>query len=115
MTPQPRPHVAAIAKEAMAGLAMRLTGAATGFIAGVLIARALGPSEFGQYSLVVAWAALLASVASIGWPQLAPREFATLGATGRTAVLGSSRGALWHTFSGAACWPERPSRSLLSQ
>ena len=55
-------------------LALRVAGLASGFALGVLLARMLGPAEFGIYGLVTTVAAVGMTVAQLGTPQLAVRE-----------------------------------------
>jgi O-antigen/teichoic acid export membrane protein len=44
------------------------------FVASLLYARALGPTEYGRYAYVLAWTALLTVPASLGLPQYLIRE-----------------------------------------
>jgi len=55
-------------------LALRLSGLVSGFLIGVLLARVLGPTEFGIYGLVTTMAGLGMTVVQLGTPQLAVRE-----------------------------------------
>jgi O-antigen/teichoic acid export membrane protein len=57
-----------------ASLALRLIGLVCGFALGVVLARVLGPAEFGRYGLVTTLAALGMSIGLLGTPQLAVRE-----------------------------------------
>ncbi len=59
----------------MSSLALRIAGLASTFLLGVLLARILGPAQFGIYGLVTTLAALAMSAALLGTPQLAVREF----------------------------------------
>lgn len=56
-------------------LLLRLAGLASTFGMGVILARALGPADFGIYGLVIAIATVVGTIALIGTPQLAVREF----------------------------------------
>lgn len=56
-------------------LAMRVAGLAISFILGVVLARTLGPAQFGVYGLVIALSGLAMTIVSLGTPQLAVREF----------------------------------------
>jgi O-antigen/teichoic acid export membrane protein len=55
-------------------LVLRILGLASGFAMGVVLARMLGPIQFGIYGLVTTVAALGMTVAQLGTPQLAVRE-----------------------------------------
>lgn len=66
---------------------VRFGGMALTFMSGVLLARTLGPEQYGIYGTVLAAAALLAVTAQFGLPQLATREIAA------TAV-GEDRGQM---------------------
>src|SRR3954467_14187301 len=55
-------------------LVLRISGLVSGFAMGVLLARVLGPTQFGIYGLVTTVAALGMTVAQLGTPQLAGRE-----------------------------------------
>ncbi|MCL6697368.1 lipopolysaccharide biosynthesis protein [Sphingomonas sp. NSE70-1] len=59
----------------MSSLALRIAGLASTFLLGVLLARLLGPAQFGIYGLVTTLAALGMSAGLLGTPQLAVREF----------------------------------------
>lgn len=59
-----------------ASLLLRLAGLASTFLLGVVLARALGPTSYGIYGLVISIAALAMNVALLGTPQLAVREMA---------------------------------------
>jgi O-antigen/teichoic acid export membrane protein len=55
-------------------LALRVAGLVSGFALGVVLARSLGPTQFGIYGLVTTVAALGMTAAQLGTPQLAVRE-----------------------------------------
>jgi O-antigen/teichoic acid export membrane protein len=55
-------------------LFLRISGMASGFALGVVLARILGPAEFGIYGLVTTLAAVGMTIAALGTPQLAVRE-----------------------------------------
>ena len=55
-------------------LGLRIAGLVSTFALGIILARALGPTEFGVYGLVIALAVLVMNVALLGTPQLAVRE-----------------------------------------
>lgn len=67
---------------ALASLALRLTGLASSFALGVLLARRLGPAEFGAYGLVISVSAMLFTIGLLGTPQLAVRQMAARTAAG---------------------------------
>lgn len=83
-------------------LVLRIFGLLASFLMGVVLARALGPAEYGVYGLVTTLVALAMTAGVIGTPQLAVRDlsifaagsdFAAIAATirkfGRAASLGS--------------------------
>ena len=55
-------------------LVLRIAGLVSSFALGVLLARMLGPAEFGIYGLVTTAAAVGMAIAQLGTPQLAVRE-----------------------------------------
>lgn len=59
-------------------LALRVAGLASTFLLGVVLARGLGPAEYGIYGLVTTVAALLMTINLLGTPQLAVRDFSIL-------------------------------------
>jgi O-antigen/teichoic acid export membrane protein len=59
-------------------LVLRIAGLASTFLLGVVLARGLGPAEYGVYGLVTTIAALLMTVTLLGTPQLAVRDFSIL-------------------------------------
>lgn len=59
----------------LSSLMLRLAGLASMFAMGVILARVLGPAEFGRYGLVTTVAAIGMSVGLLGTPQMAVREF----------------------------------------
>ena len=63
-------------------LALRVAGLVSGFALGVLLARILGPAEFGIYGLVTTVAAIGMTIAQLGTPQLAVRELSVRSAAG---------------------------------
>lgn len=71
----------------LASLAQRIGGLAAGFLLGVVLARALGPAQFGVYGLVVALGALAMTIGLLGTPQLAVREFGARHASAEAAAL----------------------------
>lgn len=63
-------------------LVLRIVGLGSGFAIGVLLARLLGPSQFGIYGLVTSVAAVGMTIAQMGTPQLAVRELSVRSASG---------------------------------
>lgn len=59
-------------------LILRVAGLACTFLLGVVLARGLGPAEFGVYGLVTTVAALVMTATLVGTPQLAVRDFSIL-------------------------------------
>jgi len=55
-------------------LVLRVSGLFSGFALGVLLARMLGPAEYGIYGLVTTVAAVGMTIAQLGTPQLAVRN-----------------------------------------
>jgi len=70
-------------------LALRMAGLGSGFAIGVVLARMLGPAEFGVYGLVTTMAAVGMTIAQLGTPQLAVRELSVRSA--RTDWAGAKR------------------------
>jgi len=66
----------------LSSLALRIAGLISTFALGVVLARALGPAEYGIYGLVVSVAALVMTISSLGTPQLAVRELSVRSAQG---------------------------------
>ena len=60
----------------MSSLLLRIAGLGSTFLLGVILARTLGPTEYGIYGLVISIVALAMNVALLGTPQLAVRELA---------------------------------------
>jgi O-antigen/teichoic acid export membrane protein len=69
--------------------AIKIAAAGLGFINGVLLARILGPAEFGKYSLALSVITFSSMVAGLGFPILATREVATRAASGEWERLSS--------------------------
>lgn len=63
-------------------LIIRVAGLLSGFALGVVLARILGPTQFGIYGLVATVAAVGMTVAQLGTPQLAVRELSVRAARG---------------------------------
>jgi O-antigen/teichoic acid export membrane protein len=57
-------------------LLLRIAGLASTFLLGVVLARALGPANYGIYGLVTSLVAIAMNIALLGTPQLAVREMA---------------------------------------
>jgi O-antigen/teichoic acid export membrane protein len=77
----------AFVRSGLWSLVLRVAGLASGFALGVLLARMLGPAQFGIYRLVTTAAAIGMSIAQLGTPQLAVRELSVRGATGDWAAV----------------------------
>lgn len=76
----------------LASLGLRVGGLGTSFLLGVVLARSLGPAAFGQYGLVITLAVLAMTLALLGTPQIAVREFAALaGGQHSGAIAGLSK------------------------
>ena len=58
--------------------ALRVAGLVSTFGLGILLARSLGPTEYGIYGLVTTLAALAMTIAQLGTPQLAVRDLSVL-------------------------------------
>jgi len=72
----------AFVRSGLWSLALRIAGLASGFALGVLLARMLGPEQFGIYGLVTTVAAVGMTIAQLGTPQLAVRELSVRSAAG---------------------------------
>src|SRR5688572_18645880 len=57
-------------------LGLKIGAAALGFINGVLLARLLGPAEFGLYSIILSLINFAATLAVMGLPTFTTREVA---------------------------------------
>jgi len=79
-----------IAKSAAHSFLVRVMAAAAMLLMHASLARYLGPSEYGVYSYLVAWASLLATVAAFG------SETAALKVSSQTAI--ADRASLWQFF-----------------
>jgi len=66
----------------LSSLSLRIAGLISTFGLGVVLARALGPAEYGIYGLVVSVAALVMTISLLGTPQLAVRELSVRSAQG---------------------------------
>lgn len=87
-----RQHGGALAAT-LQSLGLRVAGMACTLGLGVILARALGPSDYGIYGLVISLASLAMNVILFGTPQLAVREFAIgsrIGAWSEVARLSRS-------------------------
>ena len=68
-------------------LVLRIAGLGSTFLLGVVLARSLGPAEYGLYGLVTTIAALGMTSALIGTHHLAVREFSVLSAAGNWQTI----------------------------
>lgn len=66
---------------------LQIMGRGIAVITGVIFARALGPEEFGRYSLVLSIIALLTLPAIAGIPSLVVRETSRYHADGKLGLL----------------------------
>ncbi|WP_037501135.1 oligosaccharide flippase family protein [Sphingomonas jaspsi] len=83
----------------LTSLGLRVAGLGAAFALGVVLARTLGPAEFGIYGLVVAIGALGMTIATLGTPQLAVREFgARLGSERQADIPGLAKSYLSATL-----------------
>lgn len=62
---------------ALGGFSLKIGAAGLGFLNGIIIARLLGPREFGIYTLLMATTTLAATIATLGVPSLITRQVAT--------------------------------------
>lgn len=69
-------------------LAIKVGGALFGMVVAVLLARTLGPAEYGEYSFVIALATLVAIPAQLGLPNFVIRETVR-------AMVDEQPGRLW--------------------
>jgi O-antigen/teichoic acid export membrane protein len=69
-------------RSGLSSLALRIAGLVSTFGLGVVLARTLGPAEYGIYGLVTSVAALAMTVSLLGTPQLAVRELSVRSAKG---------------------------------
>lgn len=81
------------ARAGIASLSVRLTGLGASFFLGVVLARALGPPQFGIYGLATSLAGLGITLALLGTPQLAVREFGALAQSDRRGGLRTLAGS----------------------
>lgn len=70
-------------RSATGSFGLRVFGAGLGFINGILLARLLGPAEFGIYAIVIAMANFGATIVLLGLPTLITRDVAACGVGGR--------------------------------
>lgn len=68
-------------------LLLKLAGAGTNFLVGILLARLLGAKEFGIYSLVLSIVMLLGMLASLGKSVFYTRETAILNSKGQVSAV----------------------------
>lgn len=69
-------------RSGLSSLGLRIAGLISTFGLGVVLARILGPAEYGVYGLVTSVAALAMTVSLLGTPQLAVRELSVRSAHG---------------------------------
>lgn len=66
----------------LSSLALRLAGLLSTFALGVVLARSLGPAEYGVYGLVVTISAIAMTIGLVGTQQLAVRELSVRSSVG---------------------------------
>lgn len=79
MTPPEQPRRSAgrtIARNTLFGLGAQFALRVAGFIFNILVIRTLGGENFGQYSIVIAWASLFSVIGDLGINQYLAREIA---------------------------------------
>lgn len=74
-----------ILRASLGGAAVRVAGVAALFLVGLLLARHLGPAEYGLYGVAVSTAAILAAGGTLGIPGLVAREASRAAALGDRA------------------------------
>jgi len=65
-----------LAQSSVWNLVMRLGGMGASLLLGIVLARYLGPSQFGIYGIFISLAMILSVAARLGFPNLATREIA---------------------------------------
>lgn len=68
-------------------LALRILATGFGFLSGVILARLLGPAEFGTLVYAGAWGSVLANLSTLGFNQLLVREIAIYRTAGAWAQI----------------------------
>jgi O-antigen/teichoic acid export membrane protein len=79
--------ITSLLKTAIGSLGLKIAAAGIGLLNGVLLARMLGPAEFGVYSIVIAAVTLFGTLAALGLPPLVTREVAVHHAQGNWPLL----------------------------
>jgi O-antigen/teichoic acid export membrane protein len=74
-------------RSATGTLGLRIAAGGLAFVNGILLARLLGPHEFGIYTLVLTAVTLAATIGALGLPYLATREIASYEAREQWALL----------------------------
>jgi len=77
-----------LARAVTGSAGLRAFGMALTFLVGVQLARGLGPTGYGQYSIAMAAFAILMTPTEFGVPQLVTREVAIAHATGDWGLIG---------------------------
>jgi O-antigen/teichoic acid export membrane protein len=80
-------HSFSLLRTATGTLGLRIAAGGLAFINGILLARLLGPHEFGIYTLVLTAVTLAATIAALGLPYLATREIASYEAREQWGLL----------------------------
>ena len=80
-------HGLSLFRAAAGSLGLKMTAAGLGFINSIILARLLGPAEFGSYSIIFSIVNLAAAIAMLGLPKLTTRETATFAEHGQWSEL----------------------------
>jgi O-antigen/teichoic acid export membrane protein len=75
-----------LARSAAGAFALNIASNALALLTALVLARALGPADYGVYALALVWANILGFVAGLGFPQLIVREIARVPGAGETAT-----------------------------
>lgn len=84
---------ASLLRTAAGSLGLKIGAAGLGFINGILLARLLGPEEFGVYSIVLSAINVGATLTALGLPMLMTREVAASAEHGQWSKLKGTLGA----------------------
>ena len=73
-----KPKAMSFYTSAMGSLGLKITASGFGFVNSVLLARILGPSDYGKYAIYMSLLIFMAQLLTFGLPMLITREVATL-------------------------------------
>jgi O-antigen/teichoic acid export membrane protein len=79
-----------VLKSGAHSLILRILGLLASFLIGIVLARALGPAEYGIYGLVTTLVALAMTVGVVGTPQLAVRDLAIFAGRGDSGAIAAT-------------------------